>query len=82
LLLFQRPAIGFPATMAISPLPGDLTPLASEGACTHVYKLTCRQTQTPTHNMYVSILWLSSDTPGGHQIPLQMVVSHYMVTGN
>jgi hypothetical protein len=33
--------------------------------------------------MYVSKLQLSSDTPAeGHQISLQMVVSHHVVAGN
>jgi hypothetical protein len=32
--------------------------------------------------LYVSTLSLSSDTRRGHQVLLQMVVSHYVVAGN
>jgi hypothetical protein len=32
--------------------------------------------------VYMSILWLSSDTRRGYRIPLQMVGSHHVVAGN
>jgi hypothetical protein len=32
--------------------------------------------------IYMSTLQLFPDTPEGHQIPLQMVVSHHVLAGN